>query len=138
MGKKSKIIEFSSTRSHLSALSAQGDVLAVVNPLVQKDNLALYSTETSTLLTKITTPSGPTALGWSPVSALLAVGTKQGHVTLYKAPFADNKAVSCDVAHAGQITGISFSKDGSLLATCSDETEVSVWNVAENKLLRLN
>lgn len=77
---------------------------------------------------------GILSLSFSPNSILLAAGTTNNKVILWKV--ANNKRLCTMDEHTGWVWSVDFSPDGNLLATGSQDRTVRIWNVQSGKLLR--
>lgn len=107
---------------------AQGSEVVLVDPMK------------GTITSRIAGGAGSiTALAWSRDGTWLAAASgapsKSGDVRLYRVA-ASTKPEAAISAHADLIHDLAFRADGKLLATCSYDRLVKLWNVATGKLER--
>lgn len=68
-----------------------------------------------------------TALDYRPQSTMLAIGNRDGTITLWdNVAYQGTKQVS---AHRGEVTDLAFSQDGTLLVSSSQDGTIMLWNV---------
>ena len=96
--------------------------------------LVLVSLLTARILGTLRMPQGIRSLAWSPVEDLLAVGTHQA-VLLFRSTQDGFEGYPCQVTeHAQHVHALSFSCDGTLLASRDDEG-LKIWDVINTKLI---
>lgn len=77
------------------------------------------------------------AVSWSAVNGLVAVAAGDNAIYLFGAADADCTALqllgSEQRAHDSDVNSVSWSSDGSLLASAGDDAAINVWRVAGNR-----
>ena len=73
-------------------------------------------------------PGGVTAIALSPDGGRLAVGSRDGTVSLWDAASPGGPATA-PTKHAGEVTSVAFSPDGGWLASGSEDRTIRLWNL---------
>lgn len=118
--------------SHI-AVSPDGSLTAVASSV----GVWLYSAYTDEFLSLLTSErkSTPSAVTFSPDSTQVAIGYRDGSVTLWNV-FIENVEADLPIfLHSGAVTSVKFSPDGKLLAVGSSDNSATLWDVA-NKAIR--
>ena len=113
------------------ALSFDGSLLAGVTA---EGDLRIWKAADGTLQKQLAVGTGISALRFAPQNQALALGGKDGRLSLLRLPEA---AVSFAARkHDAIVNAIAFSDDGALMATGSDDRTVVLWDVAGGKSRR--
>ena len=118
--------------SHV-AVSPDGSLTAVASSV----GVWLYSAYTDEFLALLTSEREPipSAVTFSPDSTQVAIGYRDGSVTLWNV-FIENVEADLPIfLHSGAVTSVKFSPDGKLLAVGSADNTATLWDVA-NKAIR--
>lgn len=115
------------------AVSPDGSLTAVASSV----GVWLYSAYTDEFLTLLTSEREriPSAVTFSPDSTQVAIGYRDGSVTVWNV-FIENVEADLPIfLHSGTVTSVKFSPDGKLLAVGSSDNSATLWDVA-NKAIR--
>ena len=118
--------------SHV-AVSPDGSLTAVAASV----GVWLYSAYTDEFLALLTSEREriPSAVTFSPHSTQVAIGYRDGSVTVWNV-FIENVEADLPIfLHSGTVTSVKFSPDGKLLAVGSSDNSATLWDVA-NKAIR--
>ncbi len=118
--------------SHV-AVSPDGSLTAVASSV----GVWLYSAYTDEFLSLLTSERKliPSAVTFSPDSTQVAIGYRDGSVTVWNV-FTENVEADLPIfLHSGAVTSVEFSPDGKLLAVGSSDNSATLWDVA-NKAIR--
>ncbi|KAL8963696.1 MAG: hypothetical protein Q9193_000064 [Seirophora villosa] len=121
-----EVATFSSHAGEVTALALHpsGDILASVG--VDKSYI-FYDLTTNIIATQILTDSALTTAGFHPDGHLFAAGGVDGQIKVYDVKSATNAA---NFDSTGPIAGMSFSENGTWLATAANgSTVVSIWDL---------
>jgi WD40 repeat protein len=78
-------------------------------------------------------PGGVTAVAFSPDGQILALGSPDGNVRLWRV--SDGSLAGTLAGHADAVSSVAFSPDGQTLASGSWDNSVRLWRVADGSLL---
>lgn len=113
------------------ALSFDGSLLAGITA---EGDLKIWKAADGTLQKRLAAGTGISALKFAPQNQALALGGKDGRVSLWRLP---EGVMSFDSRkHDEAVNAIAFSDDGALMATGSDDRTVVLWDVAAGKSRR--
>ena len=115
------------------AVSPDGSLTAVASSV----GVWLYSAYTDEFLALLTSEREriPSTVTFSPDSTQVAIGYRDGSVTLWNV-FIENVEADLPIfLHSGAVTSVKFSPDGKLLAVGSSDNSATLWDVA-NKAVR--
>lgn len=115
------------------AVSPDGSLTAVASSV----GVWLYSAYTDEFLALLTSEREPipSAVTFSPDSTQVAIGYRDGRVTVWNV-FIENVEADLPIfLHSGAVTSVKFSPDGKLLAVGSSDNTATLWDVA-NKAIR--
>ena len=114
------------------AVSLDGSLIAVASSV----GVWLYSAYTDAFLSLLSSEHKriPSTVAFSPDSTQVAIGYRDGRVTLWSV-FIEN--VETDLPtflHGGAVISVEFSPDGKFLAVGSSDNSATLWNVADNAI----
>lgn len=113
------------------SLSGDGKLLATASA---GGEIQVWKTVDGALQKHLPGVAGVSALRLSPQNQVLAVGTKDGRVTLWDL---QSGAQSLEAKkHSAIVNAIGFSADGKLMATGGDDRSAIIWEVASGKARR--
>jgi WD40 repeat protein len=113
------------------SLSLDGKLLATASA---GGEIQVWKTEDDTLQKHLPGVAGVSALRFSPKNQALALGSKDGRVSLWDL---QSGAMIFDAKkHSAMVNAIGFSADGKLMATGSDDRSAIIWEVASGKARR--
>jgi WD40 repeat protein len=93
----------------------------------------IYSVGDWALVRAINVPSDATRLAYAPDGNVLAVGTTAGKVALFNAKTGEPYSRQLLSAHDGIINSLSFSEDGAILVTASEDGSLTAWRMPEGE-----
>lgn len=111
------------------AFSSDGRVLAVAGGRAE---ISLFDVETRDPLPPLVVGGATKHVAASPVGPLLAIGSRGGELSLWNLE-ARSRLFTLE-GHAGGITALAFSGDGSALASGDSAGAVKIWDVARGRL----
>ncbi len=79
--------------------------------------------------TEITLPAKATALGYSPDSALIAVGHADGNVTVWE--IKTSRLIKTLEAHSAVVKTVQFASGGSLFVTVGGDKRARLWSTTD-------
>jgi WD40 repeat protein len=113
------------------SLSGDGKLLATASA---GGEIQVWKTADGALQKHLPGVAGVSALRLSPQNQVLAVGTKDGRVTLWDL---QSGAQSFEAKkHSAMVNAIGFSADGKLMATGGDDRSAIIWEVTSGKARR--
>ncbi|MCY3744447.1 MAG: WD40 repeat domain-containing protein [Candidatus Poribacteria bacterium] len=118
-------------RSHV-AVSPDGSLMAVASSV----GVWLYSAYTDEFLSLLSSEHRriPSTVAFSPDSAQVAIGYRDGRVILWNV-FIENVEADLPIfLHGGAVTSVTFSPDGELLAIGSSDNSATLWDVADRAI----
>lgn len=111
------------------ALSADGRLVAVAASSMS-GGIFLHETTSQTVILKIETVSGPRAVAFSPDGQMLASGSGDGTVRLWRV--ADGEPLAVLGKHNFPVLQVAFSPDGQTLASVSADGTIRLWDISGN------
>ena len=118
-------------RSHV-AVSPDGSLIAVASSV----GVWLYSAYTDEFLSLLSSEHRriPSTATFSPDSAQVAIGYRDGSVILWNV-FIENVEADLPIfLHGGAVTSVKFSPNGELLAIGSSDNSATLWDVADRAI----
>ena len=111
------------------AVSPDGSLIAVASSV----GVWLYSAYTDAFLSLLSSEHArmPSRVAFSPDSAQIAIGYRDGRVILWNVFIENVEADLPTFLHSGSVTSVAFSPDGELLAVGSSDNSGTLWAVAD-------
>ena len=115
------------------ALSPNGRILA--SPSSDK-SVRLWNVESGRGLKTLEYPDSTVSVGWSIDGTMLATGGGYQNMKVYLSDTTTGRQTRILEGHGDAVKGVVWSPDGKILASCSDDSTIRLWDTASGRLLR--